>query len=131
MVMSLASKPEVKKPSKATIAKALFAAQKAGEVAGDAWLAKHTKPAFVVLDGLQVVGKLLDLCALGSMQVYDGRHPLARYLKANGQNWKYFKLGSRLEWRQEYGLLSAYYEAAAASLRESLGAKVYAQVRVD
>lgn len=96
--------------------RAIAAAQKAG----DEWLAKHQKPAYVVRDGFtkQVVGTMLDVCGYGYVTTKRSTS-FGKWCIANGKmhgRWIDFGRYTTHSGNQAMGLNTAMANAALKSL---------------
>ena len=94
-------------------------AKLAAKLAGEAWVASHTQPAYLVKSGDRVVGSMLDVCGRAYVQTKlntaFGRWCKARNAQGGGVD-KWLHFGNELEYRQEMGLHEAMASAARASL---------------
>lgn len=106
-------------------------AREAANAAGDKWIAEHTKPAYAVMQGNQVVDTLLDVCGFGFVQVTDKRTSFAKYLKKvqNGYN-ETIQLNHKHRGRQEWSLNEVTAYAIAGVLRSHgiKGISVYSRI---
>lgn len=85
--------------------KVLDACVVAANEAGDKWVAEHTQPAFAVMEGNRCVGKLLDVCGFGFVQINDKRTAFAKFIKKfqNGYD-NAVSINHKYRSRQEWGL---------------------------
>lgn len=95
-------------------------AKAAAQAAGEAWVASHTQPAYLVKSGDCVVGSLLDFCGRAYVQTKlntaFGRWCRAQNAQRGGGVDKWLHFGNALEYRQEMGLHEAMAGAALKSL---------------
>ncbi len=95
-------------------------ARVAAQAAGDAWIAKHTQPKYIVKDGTgRAVGEMLDLCGRWyvetKLNTAFGRW-IAKRSQGGVSKWIHF--GINHEYRQEMGLHQAMAEAALKVLED-------------
>lgn len=106
-------------------------ATEAANAAGDKWVAEHTEPAYAVMNGNQCVGKLLDVCGFGFVQINDKRTAFAKYIKdiQNGYTTS-VSLRHKYKGRQEWGLNEATAYAILRVLQSHgiKGVSVYSRI---